>query len=196
MRILLLQFLLQYLASTHETHSGQNYLFTLVRQVEAIQFALDWKRRGLAPGGKKYKDQFAKSIYLARTGRYPPDSRHNSREDKQAFKSFKARQQNIITGRNYLLEMYKKVTFLLYTVTFQLANQCHLQFGVSVLLDPSWDINNMSRCTKTFRAVLSKLCTSRPAERGNEEVLKAVVGVLSGEQFSPYFAQLLQLNSQ
>jgi hypothetical protein len=82
-------------------------------QIESINFALDWALKGMQPGGKTYKSDFAKAIYEARTGRQPP-SNTASKVDHQLFKSFKSQQQNIIRCRNYLLDMYKQVFNPLY----------------------------------------------------------------------------------
>jgi hypothetical protein len=47
---------------------GHSFLQVLLQGCEAIKFAIDWKQRGRRPGGKKFKSNFACSIYKARTG--------------------------------------------------------------------------------------------------------------------------------
>ena len=71
-------------------------------------FSLDWKQKGLEPGGRLYKTTFAETIYLARTGRRPPED-GDSGADKQDFRVFKKKNQKLITSHNFLLDLYNKV---------------------------------------------------------------------------------------
>jgi hypothetical protein len=103
----------KYLDTTHRHTEGHTFLQILLKNCEAIKFAADWKRRGRQPGGKKFKTNFASSIYEARTGKRPPDPKHASKEDKIAFKRFKAQHQSLVTSRNDLLNMYREVRFLI-----------------------------------------------------------------------------------
>ena len=104
---------MQYLVSIACNISGDRLVRHLMIQIDSINFALDWVLKGKQPGGKTYKSDFAKVIYKAQTGRQPLSSTA-SKVDRQLFKSFKSRQQNIIRGRNYLLDMYKQVFKLLH----------------------------------------------------------------------------------
>jgi hypothetical protein len=72
---------------------------------------------------------------------------------------------------------------------------CNLQafqFGPNVLLDPTWDVTQLGRCSKTFRAVVTLLCTSRPPLRTGTEVYKAIIHVLSNGELSLHATQVLE----
>jgi hypothetical protein len=98
------------IVSSHHGLSAHSFLHKLLKQLEAIKFASDWKRKGREPGGRVYKKAFARSIYFARTGLQPP-SGDDSTEDQKKIKTFKAQQQTLITNRNHLLDMYNQVLF-------------------------------------------------------------------------------------
>jgi hypothetical protein len=64
--------------------------------------------------------------------------------------------------------------------------QCILKYGASVLLDPTWDIHCLSRCSKAFPLVLKMLCASKPAsltllQAADDDVLTVIIDVL-GQQ--------------
>jgi hypothetical protein len=99
----------QLLVSTHLSLCGQSFLHLLLKQTEAIKFASDWKQKGREPGGKAYKTAFARSIYLARTGRQPPTD-NASDQDLRDFKTFRTRQQKLVTGRNHVLNLFLQVS--------------------------------------------------------------------------------------
>jgi len=88
-------------------------LQTLLKGCEAIKFALDWKRRGQRPGGKKFKTNFTRSIYEARTGQKPPHPKHATTEDKVAFRRFKVQHQKMVTSQYDLMNLYHEVRLLL-----------------------------------------------------------------------------------
>ena len=60
------------LVSTQQVAHGRSLLSLVLRQMEVIKFASDWKKIGQQRGGKKYKGAFARSVYEARTGLPPP----------------------------------------------------------------------------------------------------------------------------
>ena len=70
------------------------------------------------------------------------------------------------------------------------------QFGVSVLLDPVWNTDNLQCCTKTFRAVLKLVHSANmpfPPEKiaANETVFLTVVKSLSKEDLSEHVRHML-----
>ena len=144
---------------SHRHAEGHSLLQVLLRGCEAIKFAVDWKHRGQRPGGKKFKTNFTRSIYEARTGRKPPHSKHASKEDKVAFNKFKKQHQNTIMGRNELLKMYREVCFsqLILLLLFFDIYRAFVKFGPSVLLDTAWDVDKIRRCSKSFHGVLIAL---------------------------------------
>lgn len=91
--------------------TGHCFVWFVLRQIDALKFAFDWKKSGQAVGGKKFKGQYLKFIYQIRTGREAASSRQDSFEDRKKFKEFKAQHQAVITARNYLLDLYMEVRF-------------------------------------------------------------------------------------
>jgi len=63
-----------------------------LKQIEAIQFASDWRCKGFQKGGKKYKTNFTQMTYQARTGRLPPEKNSGFPTELKAFKAFKLKQ--------------------------------------------------------------------------------------------------------
>ena len=101
---------IQILVLAQQMTNSDSLLNLILRQAEAIKFAFDWKKIGQQRGGKKYKGDFARSVYESRTGQRPPDTNRSTKEEKTAFKLFKIRQQSLITSRNYLLDLYNEVS--------------------------------------------------------------------------------------
>ena len=66
-----------------------------------------------------------------------------------------------------------------------------LQFGANVLLDPSWDMTHLGRCSKTFRAVVSLVCASRPPVQTSLEVYKRILHILGDVELSDHAARLI-----
>jgi hypothetical protein len=97
----------QYLERSSHKFGGHSFLHVLLKQIEALKFARDWKRRGLRPGGKRYKSHFVQSIFENR--RDPVTENPTVNGDICTFKSFKIQHQFTITCRNYLLDMYNEV---------------------------------------------------------------------------------------
>jgi hypothetical protein len=70
------------------------------------------------------------------------------------------------------------------------------QFGASALLDPTWDIDNLRRCSKPFRAVFKLLCAPElsivPARRvANHSVFLTVVNTLTREDLTEHVNHML-----
>jgi hypothetical protein len=75
-----------------------------------------------------------------------------------------------------------------------------IQFGVNVLLDPTWDINKVRLRTKTFRPVFKALCAlnttnSDNSNRRNIKPFKTIVDTLSKSDLSNYVKPLLHGSS-
>jgi hypothetical protein len=100
---------LQHLYISCRTSEGDSFVRLILRQVDAIKFAFDWKKKGKEKGGKKFKSNFTTKIYEARTGRTVPTCHEQSEDDNKAFKTFRSDYQHVITSRNYLLDMYEEV---------------------------------------------------------------------------------------
>lgn len=70
------------------------------------------------------------------------------------------------------------------------------QFGTAIFLDPTWDVANITKCSKSFRALFFKLRDSRPSTLSglaevNTNVLKVVIDVLSNSYLSDYLQMFL-----
>jgi hypothetical protein len=112
---------------------------------------------------------------------------------------FQTRQKKVITCRNYLLDLYEKVGRV-YRPLRNIHPILPAQFGVSALLDPTWDIENLRYCSKTFRAVFKLLCSPKPPlppERtvANRSVFLTVVNALTKEDLSGHVHHMLSTNS-
>ena len=73
-----------------------------------------------------------------------------------------------------------------------------VQFGVCVLLDPVWDIDKITHCSKTFRAVFKLLCVSDTpildiVRAPNARVFKTVVETLSRTELSDHVEWLSEV---
>ena len=158
-------------------------------------FALDWKQKGHKPGGKLYKTNFAQHIYFAHTGR-PPPLETGSRVEQQDFKTFKKHHQKLITSCNFLLELYRKV--------LASHSQPHIdlilftQFGAAILLDPAWEVDNLAKCTKTFRTVFKRLkdIDSAPVHDhcvANTSVFMTTANALTNNDITNHFQCLMSI---
>jgi len=62
---------------------------------------------------------------------------------------FKSEHKLTVRSQNYLLDLLQR-----YVIVISMS--CNLQafqFGPNVLLDPTWDVTQLGRCSKAFRAV-------------------------------------------
>src|ERR1700685_2657322 len=75
---------IKYIVSSHYGLSAHSFLHKLLKQLEAIKFASDWKRKGQEPGGRIYKREFTQSIYFAHTGLQPPSSDDSTEDQKKS----------------------------------------------------------------------------------------------------------------
>jgi len=90
--------------------SGYSFLHQFLKQIEAIQFAVDWNNKGRQYGGKKFKTNFSRTVYEAHTGCPPPNLAGSHPDERKAFNAFKQSHQCSITIQNHLLDMYKFVS--------------------------------------------------------------------------------------
>jgi len=65
------------------------------------------------------------------------------------------------------------------------------QFGVHVLLDPTWRVENIGHRTKTFNAVFEQLCVSKAPQIPNDRIFKDIVQIIGGREISEYVNTLL-----
>ncbi|KAH7913491.1 hypothetical protein BJ138DRAFT_1124383 [Hygrophoropsis aurantiaca] len=130
-----------------------DFLALIVRQIEAMKFAIDWSNRGKQKGGKTWKGK-----YYADTFKEHPDAKGLNSTDKRyaiAFKAFRNRHEKEATARNRLLDLYNTVCCFFSTL------QCRpsvigSQFGPGVFLDPLWDA--YAHRGRDFVHVLESLC--------------------------------------
>jgi hypothetical protein len=93
---------------------GYCFIHNFLKQIEAIHFASDWKKKGQEPGGKKIKANFARTVYQSHTDVVPPRGQTELREELKAFRTFGSSQCRSITSQNYLLDMYQEVILFLH----------------------------------------------------------------------------------
>lgn len=103
----------KFLAQIDSPLGGFSFLRLFIRQVEAIKFAIEWRRKGTTRGGKSYKTDFLLKAF--RQDSTYVDVRPDSQMDtqaayKKALKNFKSQHMKTITARNYLLRLYENVS--------------------------------------------------------------------------------------
>jgi len=84
----------------------------LIKQLEAIKFAYDWRQRSKKSGIKNFKKDFVQRSFEAdpEYRLLQPDGTSVERETyNKAFSSFKLKHGKTITARNYLLQLYQQV---------------------------------------------------------------------------------------
>ena len=101
--------MVKYLASTQVTVGGYCFIYGFLKQIKAICFVSDWRKKGQETGGKKYKTNFAQMVYHSCPGKVPPDKETSLQDELKAFCAFKLSQCRSITSRNHLLDMYQEV---------------------------------------------------------------------------------------
>ncbi|KAH7913657.1 hypothetical protein BJ138DRAFT_1177941 [Hygrophoropsis aurantiaca] len=113
----------QILFQGEDSKTKEDFLTLLVRQVEAVKFAIDWNLRGDEVGGKRWKGKYFTKIFEEH-----PSSKDLHPDDQDvyraAFKKFKTKHERVVTARNRLLLLYDT-------------------FGVGILLDPLWDVGHI-----------------------------------------------------
>ena len=187
----------EFLLSTHRHIEGHTLLQTMFKGCHAIKFAADWKRRGERPGGKKFKTNFARSIYDARTGRKPPHPRHATAEDKNLFKKFKLDHHKMVASRNDLLNLYWEVRLLCLIIIHNFKIWNRYQFGICILLEITWDVEKIRHDSKTFRPLLKKLSSSTPPQlrnvvETNKSTFEYVLTCLGGNETVHHVHNLLR----
>jgi len=117
----------------------------MANQIESIDFTINWKEIGRHPGGKLYKQNFANTIYKARTGQAPPTSKDAPEQVCQDFKAFKSRHQLTVRLCNYLQELYSKVCNH-FDLTYSYVDQKHIivrsicAVRLDVGCEPDWPV--------------------------------------------------------
>ena len=94
---------------------GQSFPKFLIRQLEAIKFASDWRQRSKRPGIKKFKRDFVQRTFEDDPTHSELRSDGTAEEQdvyKKNFSAFKLKHSKMITARNYLLQLYELVSVL------------------------------------------------------------------------------------
>ncbi|EKM55872.1 uncharacterized protein PHACADRAFT_121833 [Phanerochaete carnosa HHB-10118-sp] len=124
---------------------GSAYIAGAIQVIEILKFAMDWNgTRG--EGSKRGKTQF----YIRAFQNCPPyaeayrtlgdkERRTVLEEHKNAFATWKKRNEIVVTARNRLLTLYNA-------------------FGCAVIVDPFWRLDSMgNRCSRSFTAVVERV---------------------------------------
>lgn len=90
----------------------------LVKQMEAIKFVADWRKRGRQPGANKFKQSFTRSVYEHHMHQ-PLEELVVTPAGQKAYAEFKAAHRKYITARGYLYDLFKEVR-----VTFRIGYVC------------------------------------------------------------------------
>ena len=105
----------QFLIGAETILSADSFLKYIIRQIEAIKFAYDWRIRSGCPGIKKFKSDFVQKSFQNISAHQSLRQYGNAEEEatyKKAFHDFKIRHGKTITARNYLLRLYEQVFVL------------------------------------------------------------------------------------
>lgn len=86
-----------------------NFLHRIVRQIESIKFAMDWKMQDRLAGVKRFKADFMQSAFAGQTGKSLPLELETPTAMAE-FDKFKVRQNHIVTSRTYLHDLYVEVS--------------------------------------------------------------------------------------
>ena len=94
--------------------SADAFLKYMIRQLEAIKFAYDWRFRSGRPGIKKFKSDFVlksfQNLFVQQNlQQYGSDEEGSAYQN--SFNAFKIRHGKTITARNLLLQLYEQVIF-------------------------------------------------------------------------------------
>jgi hypothetical protein len=68
------------------------------------------------------------------------------------------------------------------------------QFGVNVIMDPVWDINNIVQCSKTYCAVFKLLCMWKKPEASDEKLFQLISNILSCDGLKNNIEELIECN--
>jgi hypothetical protein len=86
-------------------------VYFVVRTVDALKFAIEWKKKTLETGGlkwkKEYRDRMFKELYGAELERHT--GTHRTNIEKTLKGKFVRKHEKVVTGRYQLLELYKTV---------------------------------------------------------------------------------------
>lgn len=99
----------QYLDALTARAIQSSFLHHIVRQIESIQFAVDWKMQDRVAGSRKFKSQFMKMAFASQSGRTLPLVL-TAPQDQREFEKFKVRQNHAVTLRTYLHDLYVEVS--------------------------------------------------------------------------------------
>ena len=114
-----------------------NFLHHIIRQIESIKFAFDWKEQNRLAGAKKFKTKFIQSIFADRIRSALPLVFSTSEEEAN-FKKFKIRLNRMVTMRMYLFELYCEVRVCIFILFYS-----HLIFHVLTVRDSGAIGSNM-----------------------------------------------------
>ena len=140
--------LLKFLQSETINFRGQRFLHYLVTQLETLKFAADWNKIGRESGWEEIQRQVCEgclpSLYCPGGTRFRKciSWRHKGVSLVQVTLTKNHYAQELPTGDvqkgSYLWDIFLNFNWL-------------IQFGLPVLLDPIWEIDNIVHCTKTFQ---------------------------------------------
>ncbi|KAH7921409.1 hypothetical protein BV22DRAFT_1132316 [Leucogyrophana mollusca] len=128
----------QMLSRREDRQINDHFIDTLVRQIGAIKFGVDWNSRGDEAGGKAWKGQ-----YYVNAFKKHPDFKALDPNDgpayQKALKAFRRKHEKAVTSRNRLLEVYHT-------------------FGSGALIDPLWNVTDIyTRRSPQFFRVFESL---------------------------------------
>jgi hypothetical protein len=106
---------------------GQTFAKFLIRQIEGIKFAFDWNKRGGLPGVKDFKRAFVKKSFEA-DPTYRLLCREPDNDDiyNRKFAAFKTQHAKSVTARNYLLQLYQRVSNIILFIYIYHINSINL----------------------------------------------------------------------
>jgi hypothetical protein len=94
----------------------KEYIRFVIRSINALKFAVEWKAKSSEPGGKAWKKEYRVRLYemtlKKRETGFEILGEAARKEKKKQFQQFVRRHEKVITARNQLLTLYRTVFFI------------------------------------------------------------------------------------
>jgi hypothetical protein len=99
-----------------------SYVFFVLRTIDALKFAFEWKKKLSETGGRKWKKEYRELIFkkhhekeLEEFEIYMPNVKKKKTSSLKA--KFVRKHEKVVTGRYQLLELYQTASALRYNTT-------------------------------------------------------------------------------
>jgi hypothetical protein len=166
----------QFLAHVQKEGSSVNFIFNVLQQIQVLKFTIEWNHHRNAVGGKLWKSHFYRQAFEDENPYEFQDMSQAQHDEQMAmlsseFMQFKKCLESFVTARNQLPEVYKLVTSICVLFLWLTMSLC--QFGIAVLMDPFWNVNNLGiKCSEKFHALYTYLSEHEPLTMENIRLIQ------------------------